>query len=247
MVLHVVLGLLLLLFPAAVLYWFDKSLLGSFVVAFCRMAVQLLVLSLVVWALVKFDALWLSLLWLVLLCGGAGFFALRRMKLPMAQFLPAVSGGLLAGSLVVGMYLLLVSLPIADSLGAQWLVPVMSLLVGHSTTTTIRGLSAYHSALSTDRQQYEFLRGNGATCFQAAQSFVCRAFQAVFAPTVANLSVMGLFTMPLLLVGILLGGLTPLVSFVLTILLIVGCLACSVLSLGVTLWLAHRSSVSLFQ
>jgi putative ABC transport system permease protein len=162
------------------------------------------------------------------------------MKLPQAQYLLPVSVGLLAGSLLVGLYLLLLCLPVVQGLGAQWFVPVLSLLVGHSTTTSIRGLSAYHSALQTDAQEYEFLRGNGATHFQALRPFFCRALQSVFAPTVANLSVMGLFTMPLLLVGILLGGLTPLVSFVLTLLLVVGCLASSVLSLGVTLWLANR-------
>ena len=241
MVLHIVLGLLLLVIPVAALYWFDKSLLRSFVVAVCRMAVQLMVISLIVWGLVKYNSLWLSLLWLVLLCGTSGLFALHRLKLPLAQSLLPVSAGLLAGSLLVGLYLLLLCLPVAEGLGAQWFVPVMSLLVGHSTVTTIRGLSTYQSALKTDAQQYEFLRGNGASRFQALQPFVCRALQAIIAPSVANLSVMGLFTMPLLLVGILLGGLTPLVSFVLTLLLVIGCLASSVLSLFVTLWLTKEA------
>ena len=67
MVLHMFLALLLLLIPAGALYYFDRSLLRTMGVAVVRMVVQLLVLCLIVWALVKYDKLWLSLLWLVLL------------------------------------------------------------------------------------------------------------------------------------------------------------------------------------
>ena len=56
----------------------------------------------------------------------------------------------------------------------------------------------------------------------------------------ANLTVMGLFTMPLLLCGILLGGVRPINAFVVTLMLTIGCLASSVISLMVTLWLADR-------
>ena len=78
MVLHMVLALLLLAIPAGALYVFDRSLLGTLALAVGRMAVQLLVLCLIVWALVKFDNIWLSLLWLVLLAVVSGLLALRR-------------------------------------------------------------------------------------------------------------------------------------------------------------------------
>jgi putative ABC transport system permease protein len=46
--------------------------------------------------------------------------------------------------------------------------------------------------------------------------------------------------MPLLLGGIFLGGFTPLNAFVLMLHMTVGCVAASVLSLAVTLFLADR-------
>lgn len=240
MVLHVVLGLLLLLIPAGALYFFDRKLMQSFGVAVGRMACQLLVLCLIVWALVKYDSVWLTLLWLVVLSVASALLVVRRVKMRISAFVPPVAAGLLAGALIVGSYLLGAVLPVTDWLGARWAVPVMALLVGHSMTTTIRGLSAYHSALKADEQQYEFLRGNGHDHLHALLPFVRRALQAVFAPTVANLTVMGLFTMPLLLCGILLGGVRPINAFVVTLMLTIGCLASSVISLMVTLWLADR-------
>jgi putative ABC transport system permease protein len=240
MVLHIVLGLLLLLFPAGALYLFDRSLLRTMGVAVGRMVVQLLVLCLIVWALVKYDKIWLSLLWLVLLAVVTGVLALRRMKLPLTRFLLPVSAGLLVSALLVGTYLLLCCLPAENGFGARWFVPVMALLVGHTMTTIIRGLSAYRSALKADEQQYEFLRGNGTDHLHAVLPFVRRALQQVFAPTAANLSVMGLYAMPLLLCGILVAGIAPINAFVVTLLLVMGCLAASVIALGVTIWLADR-------
>ena len=227
------LALLLLLIPAGALYYFDRSLLRTMGVAVVRMVVQLLVLCLIVWALVKYDKLWLSLLWLVLLAVVSGVLALRRIKLPIARFLLPVSMGLLVSALVVGAYLLWVCLP-------RWFVPVMALLVGQNTTTLIRGLSTYHSALKADEQQYEFLRGNGTDHLQAVLPFVRRALQQVFAPTAANLAVMGVYAMPLLLCGIFLAGVAPINAFVVTLQLIIGCLAASVIALAITLWLTDR-------
>ena len=240
MVLHIFLGLLLLLIPAGALYLFDRSLLRTLGIALARMAVQLLVLCLIVWVLVKYDKIWLSLLWLVLLAVVSGVLALRRMKLSIAKFLLPVSAGLLVSALIVGAYLLWVCLPAENGFGARWFVPVMALLVGHDMTTIIRGLSTYQSALKADEQQYEFLRGNGTNHLQAVLPFVRRALQHVFAPTAANLSVMGLYAMPLLLCGIFIAGVAPINAFVVTLQLIFGCLAASVIALAVTLWLADR-------
>jgi putative ABC transport system permease protein len=240
MVLHIFLGALLLLIPAGALFVFDRSLLRTLGIAVGRMVIQLLVLCLIVWALVKYDKLWLSLLWLVLLAVITGVLALRRMKLPIAKFLLPVSAGLLVSALLVGAYLLWACLPAEHGFGARWFVPVMALLVGQTLTTIIRGLSTYQSALKADEQQYEFLRGNGTDHLHAILPFVRRALQQVFAPTAANLSVMGLYAMPLLLCGILVAGIAPINAFVVTLLLVMGCLAASVIALGVTIWLADR-------
>lgn len=240
MVLHIVLGLLLLLIPAGALYLFDRSLLRTFGIAVGRMVVQLLVLCLIVWALVKYDKIWLSLLWLVVLAVVSGVLALRRMNLPIVRFLLPVSAGLLVSALLVGSYLLWACLPAEDGFGARWFVPVMALLTGHTMTSLIRGLSTYQSALKADRQQYEFLRGNGTDHLHAVLPFVRRALQQIFAPTAANLAAMGLYAMPLLLCGIFIAGVAPINAFVVTLQLIFGCLAASVIALGVTLWLADR-------
>jgi endonuclease G len=240
LILHTFLGLLLLLVPAGALYLLERKMLKSFGLTIVRMVVQLLVVCLMVWVLIRYNRAWLSLLWLLLMTVYSAWIVVKKCKLLWRKLLPAVGIGLFVGVLVVGLWImgLVLSVRVFD---ARWFVPVMALLTAHATAMMIRGLSTYVSALKTDEQQYEFLRGNGASHFQALLPFLRRSLLAVISPTIANLTVLGLTSMPLLLCGILLGGMTPVNAFILMLHMIIGCIAVSVLSLAITLFLADKS------
>ena len=240
LILHTILGLLLLLIPAGALYMLERQMLPKFAVAVGRMVVQLLVLCLMVWALLRVNSPWLLIAWLVVMAVYAGWIVLKRCKLNIGKLLPAVSIGLLVSTTFTGLWILALALPVRI-FEARWFVPVMALLMGHTMAMTIRGLNTYVTALKTDEQQYEFLRGNGQPHFKALQPFLRRSLLAILSPTIANLSVLCLTSMPLLLGGILLGGMSPINAFVLMLHMTVGCVAASVLSLAITLFLADRS------
>lgn len=238
MILHIVLGALLLAVPVGALYLFDRKILGSFLIATGRMVVQLLVLCLMVWALMKYDHWWMSLLWIVAMTGYSAFTVVHKLKHVSRGMMIPVGLGLLVGTLSVGFYLLLFSLPVERVFEPRWLIPVTMLLLGHSLTTTLRGMKTYLSALKSDEERYEFLRGNGASHLKAVMPFVRRAFQTLMSPTIANLQTTALYAMPLLLCGFLMAGIQPENAFVVMLLLVVGCVAASVVSLVVSIWLA---------
>lgn len=236
MILHTVLGLLLLTIPAGALYLLDRQSLRSFGVAVTRAVVQLLVLCLVVWALIKVNSPWLLLAWLLVMATLSGWIVLKRCRQSDHKLMIPVVTGLFLGTLLVGLWLLAVVLPVR-AFDARWFVPVTALLLGHGTTMMIRGLNTYVTALQADEQQYEFLRGNGLSHLKALLPFMRRSLLAVISPTTANLSVLGLTSMPLLLIGILLGGFSPINAFVLMLHMTVGAVAASILSLVVTLFI----------
>lgn len=238
MVLHIVLAALLLAIPGGVMYLMDKKMLNSFFIATARMVVQLMVLCLLVWALMKYDRWWMNLLCVVAMTGYAAFIVVHKMKSARSAVIMPVCLGLLAGTLSVGLYLLLFSLPAENAFESRWFIPVMMLLLGHSLTTTLRGMNTYLSALKTDEEQYEFQRGNGVSHLKAVMPFVRRAFLAVMSPTVANLQSTALYTMPLLLCGFFIAGVQPINAFVVMVMLVIGCVAASVVSLVTALWAA---------
>lgn len=238
LLLHTFLVFLLLLIPAGALYWLERKKLARFCFVFGRMAVQLVVLCLVVWGLFKVNNAWVSNLWLLAVAVGASWLVQKRCGGQVRNLMPVVACGLYVSVFVVGLWLLFV-LPVRI-FDVRWFVPVMALLMGHSTSMLIRGLSTYLSALKADEQQYEFLRGNGVPHLKALQPFMRRALLAVVQPTFANLKVLALTSMPLLLVGLLLGGFSPLNAFVLMLYMVTGCISASVLTLGITIFMLDR-------
>ena len=240
LLLHTLLGLLLLLIPAGALYVLERKKLQSFVVAVSRMVTQLLVLCLIVWGLIKVDNIWLSLAWLLLMSGISAFIVLKRCKLDIRKLILPTCAGLFMGVFLIGLWLLGLVLPVRI-FNPRWFVPVMALLLGHATSMMIRGLSTYVSALHTDQQQYEFLRGNGLTHFKALLPFFRQSLLAILSPTIANLTTLGLTTMPLLLCGLFLGGMTPINAFFAMLHMTVGCIAISVVALAITLFLADKA------
>ena len=61
-------------------------------------------------------------------------------------------------------------------------------------------------------------------------------------PAVGNFSIMGLFVMPMLLSGLLIGGMKPVEAVLAFVAMMIAAVAASVLSLLATLWLADRKS-----
>lgn len=234
LLIHVILGLLLLLIPAGVLYWLERSALKTFGMAVGRMLAQLALLCVLMWALIELNSSWLALLWFLGFTVYAAFLVLKRCKLEVGRLLLPLSGGMVIGVFLVGLWVLGVALHVRvfDPL---WFVPVMALLVGHTMTMMIRGFNTYITALQADEEQYEFLRGNGLSHVKALIPFLRRSLLAVISPTVANLTVLGLTSMPLLLVGLFLGGFSPLYAFVVMSLMVVGCISASVLSLALSI------------
>lgn len=233
LMISILLALLLLLIPAGALYGLERKELKTFGIAVGRMLVQLALLCVLMWALIQANSVWLLLAWYLGVTVYAAFLVLKRCKLEVRQLLLPVSGGMLVGVLLVGLWILglVLSVRVFDPL---WFVSVMALLMGHTTTMMIRGLSTYFSALKEDEEQYEFLLGNGMTHYKALLPFLRRSLLAVMAPTVANLTVLGLTSMPLLLVGLFMGGFTPLYAFIVMLAMLVGCISASVLSLALS-------------
>jgi len=224
-------GLLLLLIPGYLLYLYDRPTLQKIGLAVLRMVVQLSVMGACLWAVYRFDCLWLNLLWIVALVVAATFLLVSRVKMSsQALFLP-VSVAMLVTVLAFSAYVLYAVLRPAQPMNARWLVPVSGVLVAHIMTTGMQGLRTFFDCLQQDSQPYNTLIGNGATRLQALAPYITRALRALTKPAIANMSAMGLFVMPMLLSGLLLGGLSVVEAVVSYVTLALAGVAASVVAL----------------
>ena len=236
LILHTILALLLLILPFGALYLLDRPSIQPFGTALVRGIIQLLVFSLIVWGVYKIDNTWINIIWFVAMTIWGGVMVVSRCHLSIKDYLLPASAGLFGGTIVVGLWLLVAVLPI-ESITARWFIPVMAVLLGHSAAMLVRGLSSYATMFQRNRAQYDFLLGNGASQWKALMPFVRTSLLAILSPTIANLSALALATLPLLFCGMLIGGFTPINAFAVMLYTIIGCIASSVLSLGISLFL----------
>lgn len=234
------LGLLLLAVPVYTIYTYDRLTLKKAALSVVRMIVQMSVMGGCLWAVYRFDNIWLNLLWLVVLVLAAAFLMVSRTCIRSGiLFLPAF-GGMLVSILAVSIYVLYAVLRPEHPMGARWFVPVTGVLTAHVLTTAIHAIRTFFDSLSQDTQPYYTLLGNGASRIKALAPYLTRAIRSMATPAMAYLSAMGLFVMPMLLSGLLGGGMEPVQALALFVLLMLASMASSTLAVGLTLWLSCR-------
>lgn len=234
--LNLLLGLLLLVIPGYLLYTYDRLTLPKAALAVVRMMVQLSVMGGLLWLLYRFNSVWLNLLWLLLLVVAAAFLMVSRTQIrSRILFLPACIS-MFVSVLAVSAYILFVVLRPESPMSAQWFVPVTGVLMAHVLMTNIHAVRTYFDSLRQDSQPYYTLLGNGASRLKALTPYFTRALKSMTVPAMASLSAMGLFVLPMLLSGLLMGGMPPVTAVTVFILLIIASITASVLSLALTIW-----------
>lgn len=236
-ILTFVIALLLLALPGYVLARLDLPLLKRSGRGVAIMVVQVAFVALLTWALWRLSSPWLCGLWLLAVTMVATWVLLNRSHLPLQRlFLPAWIGMTAAVAAAGVLTLLAVG---ADSLVApRWVVTVSAVLTAHVLTTNIRGLSTYFETLRTDSTSYYAQLGNGASRPTALTPYVRQALRSMMEPTLATMAVTGLPVLPMLLSGLLMGGLSPLQATALFLVLTAAGLAASVGALLLTVWMA---------
>ena len=235
-------GLLLMGIPLYIFWRFGVKLVNSTVVATVRMVVQLFLIGLYLKYLFIWNSAWINLLWVAVMVGVASFTATNRTHLKKSLFLLPVSVGFFASALVVGAYFLVFVLRLGHPFDARYFIPIMGILMGNMLSVAVIALNSYYDALQREHQLYQYLLGNGASHLEAITPFVRKAVEKAFAPYVANMAVMGLVSLPGTMIGQLLGGSLPGVAIKYQMMIIIITFAASMLSLGITLYLADRRS-----
>ena len=236
----ILLGLLIFAVPVYVMARVDTVLLSRVVKAVMRTVGLMVVVGVLMWALWRVEMPWVSLLWVVVMTLVTAWMLLRRTQLPQRQLLLPVFAGMMVAVLAVGGYLLLV-LNVESPLAAKWVVPVSTVLLIHVLPTNIRALSTYFETLRNDSQSYYTHLGNGASRLTALMPYVRQALRSMMEPTASGISSISIFILPSLLAGMLLGRQLPVDAVVLFVLLLIGAVSASVISLLLTLWISDKT------
>lgn len=240
--LYLGIGLLLLLIPMYYLWRYKTGLLKGFCIGAIRMVIQMFFIGVYLRYLFDWDNPWINLLWVLIMIYIAAETAITRTHVKRRILMIPLIVGFVVASILVGLYFLGIVLQLNNIFNAQYFIPIMGILLGNMLTVNVIAVGTFYSTLQREQNLYYFLLGNGASQGEALTPFIRQAISKSFSPTIANMAVMGLVSLPGTMIGQILGGSTPDVAIKYQIMIVVVTMSASMLSLIVAIRLSVKNA-----
>ena len=238
--LYLGIGLLLLLLPMYYLWRYETGLLKGFCIGAVRMVVQMLFIGVYLRYLFEWNNPWVNFLWVLIMVYIASETAVTRTKVRRGVLMMPLIVGFVVASVLIGLYFLGIVLQLDNIFSAQYFIPIMGILLGNMLTVNVIAVGTFYSTLQREQNLYYFLLGNGASQGEALAPFIRQAIAKSFSPTIANMAVMGLVSLPGTMIGQILGGSTPDVAIKYQIMIVVVTMSASMLSLMIAIRLSVK-------
>lgn len=226
--------LVVLLLAALAVYWLtDRKEMMRVLKVFGLMAGQMAVISAIAWTAYKANVWWADMLWLVVLIALAAGLCLYTMRKAWKQMLTSVVAALTIGALV-GCGTMMLCMP------GRFFIPVAAVMVAHLAVAVKETLQTYQRSLMHTTAHRQYMQANGASLLESLMPSVRRALRATVQPQLRAMAQPLLVTMPLLFVGMLLGGVSPATAVVVMILLMMAAFVSAVAAAIVALYCFKR-------
>ena len=224
--------LVVLLLASLAVYWLiDRKEMMRVLKVLGLMVGQMAVMGVIVWTVYKADTWWANLLWLVMMFALAtGLYIMRRTRKQMVT--PVVAA--LAVGMLIGCGTMMLCMP------GRFFVPVTAVIVAHLVVAVKETLQTYQRSLMHTEAHRLYMQANGASLLESLMPSVRRALRATVQPQLRTMAQPLLVTMPLLFVGMLLGGVSPATAVVVMILLMMAAFVSTVVAAIVALYCFKR-------
>ena len=190
----------------------DKRSLGRVLKVFGLMLCQIFLLASGIWCVYRVNSWWCDMLWLAMLVVLAVLWCLYKMRWQWRKMALPVSASMIAGCIIGSSALLCLSL--------KSFVAVFGFLVSFLVLSVIQTLLTYERSLLHTKEHRLYLLANGATTMETIVPNVRRALRAAIQPLLTTMAQPLLVAMPLSFLGMLLGGVSPLLSALVLVLLV---------------------------
>lgn len=235
-IVRMLIGILLLMIPALILFRFDRRFLRQSASVLGRLTVTLLVLAGCLYYIFQWDMAWVNILWVLLSSGVATAVYCRKRWQSVPIYISMTVVTFIMGIVV----LLLMDVP--HLFGASYFLPVMTMLQAEALFVCRRGITTYVLERRTHKELFEYLRGNGAHQLEALRPFLTKAITRAFTPVLQQLLLVGLVFVPSLLCGMLLCGIQPLQAIAFLVLMTAAALSSTMLILVLSIYIYTRIS-----
>lgn len=235
---------LLLLIPIAINAYFKLGINKSTVTAFIRLFLQLLLVGLYLEYIFELDSILLNAGWLIVMITVGSYSIISKSGLRNRYLFFANSIALSCALLPILLVLSLLIIQPAPWYSARYMIPLAGMLLGNSLSANIVALQNLFNAFNQQQDEYEGALALGASPYQAASPFLQQSLKKAQAPILATIATTGIVSLPGMMTGQILGGVTPMVAIKYQLLIFIAMLIMLSVSLTITLLLTLRISLA---
>lgn len=207
--LQLLLSLALIVAAIALSTWFRLGLEGNLAIATGRTIVQLLVVGYLLEVVFSIRNPFLVLAVIAVMIAIATIVARNRISQKIPHLSPVVGGALSISTLLTLVYVNFVVIRPDTWYEPQYVIPLAGILLGNAMNGAAIAGERFVSSLNNHRLEIETHLSLGATPSQAIASYRREAVRAGLIPTINAMTVVGVVTLPGIITGQLLSGVSP--------------------------------------
>lgn len=235
-------GFILLVVPIAFSLYFKLALVKSIALATLRMAAQLVWIGFFLEFLFARNNAVLNTLWLFVMIMAAVYSVIRSVGLSMRRIIVPTFVSFTIATFTVVLYMNAYVLRLDSLFDARFLIVLGGMLLGNALRGNIVGIGSFYQSLRKDNKQYRYLLALGATQFEALLPTLRHTIQIALKPSLAAMGTMGIVALPGMMTGVILGGSDPTLAIKYQIMIMIGILVSTTISIVLAILTTMRVS-----
>jgi putative ABC transport system permease protein len=202
----------LMLIAIGIARWQGLGLAQRFVIGAIRTVVQLVLVGYVLVYIFALDSWYLVVVALLIMLMVATKAAVNRQHESSHKLLMITGVAMLVASGLTLLYISTLVVRVAPWYNPQYVIPLFGMIVGSTMNAAAIAAERLHSEVTARQAEIEAYLALGASYQQAAQQPVRQALRAALIPTINGLMVVGIVTLPGMMTGQILAGVSPLIA-----------------------------------
>ena len=196
-------------FVVIVIIWRWDMGYKAFIYAIFRMIVQLLLIGYVLTYIFGTNSYSIVITILIIMLLAASWISLRTTSLPRKTLMLNAFFSIVIGGVAVLIIVTQGVLLIDPWYSPQYLFPLLGMVLGNTLNGISLALERFMDSLSVRRKEVEMLLSLGATSWEAAHDLIRDALRTSMIPTLNSMLVMGIVSLPGMMTGQILAGVSP--------------------------------------
>lgn len=228
---RLIIGFVILIIPALILWRFKTALLKKMGIAVVRMTLQLIFVGYYLEYLFKYDNPWLNVGWIIIMVAVAAFSTIDRSELrPNRNLIISIFVATFLGIIIIDLFFLKFVIQLPNILAAQYTIPITGMVLGNCLTSNVIGFNEFYYSIHEHNERYQYYLANGAKLKEAIFPFFRSAIMKSVNPTLASMATIGLVSIPGMMTGQILAGNSPLIAIQYQIMIMLAIFSGSILS-----------------